>query len=218
MKLHFLYEKYSTLHVADSRLEMFPSLKKGPFSANWHADMLHCINKHTHKVSTNHTMSATYDSKTEFWLRAMYNMGSQQELCVRTYSSHKTVSKTSEWKYKSAFNLTILFCLGQLHKLLLFQSVHHVCQTSFATLWSPKCEANDWFASISGTFLWFRWRGRVSPVGVDWAALGAFIVLRRNGTTRVQFRTPNLHCPLYNSGPKLRGALRGMRRKCEIVQ
>ena len=62
---------------------------------------------------------------------------------------------------------TVLFCLGQLHEFLLFQSVHHVRQASFATLRRPEGEAEHWLPAIPGTLLWLGWRGRVSPVGVD---------------------------------------------------
>lgn len=79
---------------------------------------------------------------------------------------------------------TVLFCLGQLHEFLLFQCVHHVGQASFAALRRPEGEADHWLSAIPGKLLWLGWRGRVSPVGVDRAALTAFIVLWGEGRSK----------------------------------
>lgn len=62
---------------------------------------------------------------------------------------------------------TILLRLGQLHHFLLFQRVHHVCQTSFAALWCSEGDADRRIAAIPRKVVWLRRRGRVCPVGVD---------------------------------------------------
>lgn len=92
-----------------------------------------------------------------------------------------TADKTHKYPHAQILNwglsLTVLLCLGQLHELLLFQCVHHVRKASFAALRRAECEADHGLPAIPGTLLWLVWRGRVSPVGVDWAAFTAFIVL-----------------------------------------
>lgn len=79
-------------------------------------------------------------------------------------------------------SLTVLLCLGQLHQLLLFQCVHHVCQAAFAAFRRPKRQADDGLPAIPGGLLRLVWRGRVSLVGVDGTAFVAFTVLIKTST------------------------------------
>lgn len=98
------------------------------------------------------------------------NMGPLKHIHTNTHS-HRLNQRSP---------LTVLFSLGQLHKFLLFQCVHHICKASFAALWRPECEAHDVLPPIPGTLLWLMWRGRVGPVGIHWAVFIALIVLGKS--------------------------------------